>query len=152
MFCGQTNHIASLCLITHREIRIVRDQQWAVWTPKKLAGGRLNIKTQQRAMWGPRRGDMRVCRAEKRPGLRRWWDLCLVMGCLGEIPAEMFGLDTELQSRCVFKRSVFVVGCVQIFKKCIPLCQHLLVYETFVRTLYDTQSAVTFRLSVPIIV
>lgn len=77
-------------------------------------------------MWSPLRGDMRVCHAEKQ-------DQCLVMGCLGEICEEMLEQDTELQSRWVFKRIVFVGGFVQIFKKYIPLCRYLLEYETFVR-------------------
>lgn len=61
-------------------------------------------------MWSPLRGDMRVCHAEKQ-------DQCLVMGCLGEICEEMLEQDTELQSRWVFKRILFVGGFVQIFKK-----------------------------------
>lgn len=78
-------------------------------------------------MWSPLRGDMRACHAEKQ-------DQCLVMGCLGEICEEMLEQDTELQSRWVFKRILFVGGFVQIFKKNdIPLCRYLLEYETFVR-------------------
>lgn len=35
---------------------------------EKLAGGRLNIRTQQQAVWSPLRGDMRECCVEKQPG------------------------------------------------------------------------------------
>lgn len=48
---------------------------------EKLAGGILNIKTQQQAVWSPLGGDMRACSAEKQLRLM----MCLVMGCLGEV-------------------------------------------------------------------
>ena len=44
----QTNHIASLSVLSHREIR-----------NEKLTGGALSIKSQQQAVWSPLSGDMR---------------------------------------------------------------------------------------------
>lgn len=43
----------------------------------------------------------------------------MVMGCLGEMCEELFAHDTEQRSRCVREmRSVFVGGCVQMWKTC----------------------------------
>lgn len=99
---------------------------------EKLAGGRLNIKTQQQAVWSPLRGDMRECRAETQPGLKMcWWDLCVVDGVVLEKSTRKYLNRTQSNKTDVCLRGVCLWVDVFKYSKYVSLYAEIYWYETF---------------------